>query len=161
LCGNYTPLYSATVLLFEEFYQHRTFNIPAMKMGPLIALFADFIAVPRAWESAAVAYTLLLLTVLLRTETYWLRVGAPEDRKALVLRRLAEQLRATDLTGLIWWSRPKDTELGARRAMLTAQTQIKDSVCFTNFQLQAESLDEESEKWQYREPGRSLVLARI
>lgn len=95
-------------------------HTPAMNIGPLIALLADFIAVPRAWESAAVAYTLLLLTVLLRTETYWLRVGAPGDLKAFVLMRLDEQLRATDLAELIWWSRPTDTELGARRAILTA-----------------------------------------
>jgi hypothetical protein len=103
-----------------------------MKMGPLIALLADFIAVPKAWESAAVAYT-LLLTVLLRTETYWLRVGAPEHLNALVLRRLAEQLRTTDFTELIWWSRPTDTELEARRAILTADSQSQDKNCFKAF----------------------------
>jgi hypothetical protein len=52
-------------------------NPPAMKMGPLIAFDADFIAVPRAWVRAAVAYTLELLTFLLRTDTCRLRVGAP------------------------------------------------------------------------------------
>jgi hypothetical protein len=124
---------SATILLLEKFCcSRRTFNIPAMKMGPLIALLADFIAVPKAWESAAVAYT-LLLTVLLRTETYWLRVGAPEHLNALVLRRLAEQLRTTDFTELIWWSRPTDTELEARRAILTADSQSQDKNCFKAF----------------------------
>lgn len=58
---------------------------PEMKMGPLIALDADFIAVPRAWVRAAVAYTLELLTFLLRTDTCWLRVGAPGVLKARVL----------------------------------------------------------------------------
>lgn len=66
-----------------------------------MALLADFKAVPRAWESAAVAYTLLLLTVLLRTDAYWLREEAPYDLKARVLRRLAVQLRATCLAELI------------------------------------------------------------
>jgi hypothetical protein len=41
-----------------------------MYMGALTALEAAFIAVPNAWVSAAVAYT-LLLTVLLRTEAAW------------------------------------------------------------------------------------------
>lgn len=70
-----------------------------MKMGPLIALLTDFIAVPNAWVSAAVAYTLLLLTVLLRTDACWTRGGPPEVLKAL-LPALEDELRGS--AQVIW-----------------------------------------------------------
>lgn len=69
-----------------------------MKIGALTALDAALTAVPKAWLRAAVAYTLLPETVLLRADNA--RAGAPEDLNALPPWRLAEQLLALRATSL-------------------------------------------------------------